>query len=147
MPEIEQVAEFLADEHGLAVVSTVQADGRILSSVVNCGVFDHPIAGDPRVAFVSGGSAARLGHIRNGSTVTVTVRRGWRWVSATGPAEIIGPDDPAPGVDGERLRLLLREVFQAAGGSHDDYDEYDRVMAEERRAAVLVAPDRVLGSG
>jgi hypothetical protein len=41
---------------------------------------------------------------------------------------------------------LLREVFQAAGGTHDDFDEYDRVMADEGRVAVLVAPDRILGN-
>jgi hypothetical protein len=48
-----------------------------------------------------------------------------------------------PGVDAERLRLLLREIFTAAGGTHDDFDAYDRVMAEERRLAVLVSPSRV----
>lgn len=29
--------------------------------------------------------------------------------------------------------LLLRAIFTAAGGHHDDFDEYDRVMATERR--------------
>jgi hypothetical protein len=48
-----------------------------------------------------------------------------------------------PGVDAERLRLLLREIFTAAGGTHDDFDAYDRVMAQERRAAVLITPERV----
>jgi hypothetical protein len=38
-------------------------------------------------------------------------------------------------------------VFVAAGGTHDDWDEYDRVMAEERRAAVLVTPTRIYGIG
>jgi hypothetical protein len=38
---------------------------------------------------------------------------------------------------------LLRDVFAAAGGTHDDWDEYDRVMAAEGRTAVLVAPDRI----
>jgi hypothetical protein len=42
---------------------------------------------------------------------------------------------------------LLRKVFQAAGGTHDDWDEYDRVMAADRRAAVLVTPERVLTNG
>jgi hypothetical protein len=46
-------------------------------------------------------------------------------------------------VDAERLRLLLREIFTAAGGTHDDWPTYDRVMAEERRTAVLVTPRRV----
>jgi hypothetical protein len=43
--------------------------------------------------------------------------------------------------------VLLREIFTAAGGTHDDWDTYDRVMAEERRVAVLVTPERVYGSG
>ena len=60
-----------------------------------------------------------------------------------GRAEIIGPDDPHPLVDAEQLRLLLREVFVAAGGEHDDWDTYDRTMLEQRRAAVFVAPSRI----
>jgi len=59
-----------------------------------------------------------------------------------GQAEVFGPDDPHPEVDDERLRLLLREVFVAAGGTHEDWREYDRVMLEERSAAVLVVPRR-----
>ena len=38
---------------------------------------------------------------------------------------------------------MLREIFTAAGGTHDDWDAYDRVMREERRTAVLITPDRV----
>jgi hypothetical protein len=57
-------------------------------------------------------------------------------------AEIIGPDDPHPDVDAEALRTLLPEIFSAAGGTHDDLDTYDRVMAEQRRAAVLITPRR-----
>jgi PPOX class probable F420-dependent enzyme len=147
MPDIAAVRSFLADEHGLVVVSTAQRDGGVLSSVVNAGVMADPVGGSESVAFVSAGGAARLGHIRRGSPVTATVRRGWKWVAVTGPAYIIGPDDPADDVDDERLRLLLREVFQAAGGRHDDYDEYDRVMRDERRAAVFVEPARILGNG
>ena len=64
-----------------------------------------------------------------------------------GTAELIGPDDPAEGVDPEGLRLLLRDVFSAAGGTHDDWATYDRVMAEERRAAVLITPARVYSNG
>jgi len=50
-------------------------------------------------------------------------------------------------IDAERQRLLLREIFTAAGGTHDDFDEYDPVMASERRAAVLLTPARVYGVG
>lgn len=146
MPTLAVVENHLADEHGLAVISTTQADGRVLSSVANCGVIDHPLSGVRCVGLVSAGRAARLGHIRRGSPVTIAIRRGWNWVGVTGPADIIGPDDRPDGFDDERLRLLLRQVFQAAGGTHDDYDEYDRVMANERRAAVFVSPDRIIGN-
>ncbi len=145
MAELGDVVDFLADEHGLAVVSTAQADGKVLSSVVNCGVIDHPVTGEASVALVSRGRAARLGHVRRGAEVTVAVQRGWRWVGVTGPCDVIGPDDPHDAVDDERYRLLLREVFQAAGGTHDDFDEYDRVMAEDRRACMFVRPDRIIG--
>ena len=64
----------------------------------------------------------------------------------TGEAELIGPDQRPDGMDEEALRLLLREVFHAAGGTHDDLDEYDRAMAEEGRVAVLIAPERILGN-
>ncbi len=146
MPDIDDVRRFLADETGLATISTVQSDGRVLSSIANCGVIDHPVTGQPRVALVSRGDAARLGHVRRGSEVTIAVRRGWRWLGVTGPADLIGPADPVDGVDAEALRLLLREVYAAAGGVHDDLDEYDRVMVEDGRTAVLVSPDRIIGN-
>ncbi|MEM9613396.1 MAG: pyridoxamine 5'-phosphate oxidase [Actinomycetota bacterium] len=146
MPDLDDVISFLAEETGLATISTVQADGRVLSSIANCGVIDHPVTGAPSVALVSAGRAARLTHIRRGSAVTIAVRRGWNWVSVTGPADLVGPADQTDGLDAERVRLLLREVFTAAGGAHDDWDEYDRVMAAEGRTAVLVSPERILGN-
>ncbi len=45
-----------------------------------------------------------------------------------------------------RLPKLLRDVFVAATGTHDDWAEYDRVMAEERRVAVFVRADRIIGN-
>jgi hypothetical protein len=59
---------------------------------------------------------------------------------------MVGPDDPSPGLDADGLRLLLREIFTAAGGTHDDWDAYDRVMAAERRTAVLITPERLYTS-
>ncbi len=126
----------------LAVVSTARADGTIQSSVVNAGVLADPESGQDVVGFVTYGKA-KLANLRARPQVTITFRTGWQWAAVEGSARIIGPDDPASGVDAERLRLLRRAVFSAAGGSHDDWDEYDRVMERERRAVVLVTPIRV----
>ena len=76
----------------------------------------------------------------------MTVRAGWEWVTAEGDCELAGPDDPLDGPGPDGLRLLLRAVFTAAGGSHDDWLTYDRVMAQERRAAVLITPERIYSS-
>ena len=143
---MDDVKQYLATDTGLAVISTTQADGRVLSTLVNCGVIDHPVTGEPRVAMVSGGSAARLGHVRRGSEVTVAVTRGWNWVGITGPAELIGPADPNDDLDADATRLLLRQVFTAAGGTHDDFEEFDRAMVEDGRTAVLIEPLRIIGN-
>ena len=145
MHTIDDVRSFLATETGLATISTTQADGRVLSSVTNCGVVSDPLTGEEVVALVSRGNAARLGHVRRGSEMTIAIRRGWAWLSVTGPAHLIGPDDLPADFSADQLRLLLREIYQAAGGTHDDYDEYDREMVKDGRVAVLVKPERILG--
>jgi PPOX class probable F420-dependent enzyme len=126
----------------LVVVSTARSDGSIQASVVNAGVLAHPVSGDEVVAFVTYGQA-KLHNLRVRPQLTVTFRAGGEWVAVEGRAQIAGPDDQLSGIDAERLRLLRREIFSAAGGSHDDWDAYDRVMEAQRRAAVLVAPTRI----
>ena len=146
MTQLNNVRRFLADETGLATISTVQDDGRVLSGIANCGIIPHPLTGHECVALVSMGKAARLKHVRRGSEVTISIRRGWNWVAVTGKADLIGPDDEADSIDADALRLLLREIYQAAGGTHDDFEEYDSEMIRSRRAAVLVAPTRIIGN-
>ena len=130
-------------DHGLSVIVTRRPDHTPQTSVVNAGVLAHPTTGEPVVAFVAAGGTRKLANLRADPTIAVVVRAGWQWTAVEGSAQLIGPDDGAPGVDDERLRLLLREIFTAAGGTHDDWDAYDRVMRDERRTAVLVKPARV----
>jgi PPOX class probable F420-dependent enzyme len=130
------------DDKYLAVVSTLRANGTIQSSLVNAGMLDHPSSGKPVLAFVTYGPV-KLANLRARPQVTVTFRSGWQWAAIEGQAEVAGPDDARPWLDGEGLRLLRRAVFIAAGGEHEDWAEYDRVMAEQRRAAVLIDPTRV----
>ena len=134
-------------EHGLCVLSTARpGGGGIHSCVVNAGVLRHPIDGADVVGLVSAGGTQKLRNLRAAPSATIVTRAGWEWSAVEGPAGIIGPDDPHDGVDADRLRLLLRDVFQAAGGTHDDWDAYDEVMVAERRAAVLITPRRAYGN-
>lgn len=143
MATIEDVRAMVPADSGLAVISTLRADAAIQTSVVNAGVLAHPATQRPVVGFVTYGPV-KLANLRARPQLTVTFRAGWQWVAVEGRAELAGPDDPADWLtDTDRLRLLLREVFTAAGGRHDDWAEYDRVMAEQRRTAVLVEPVRI----
>jgi PPOX class probable F420-dependent enzyme len=143
MANIEDFRRLVAGDHGLVVVSTLRDDGTIASSVVNAGVLPHPGTGAPVVGMVIRGGTRKLDHLRKRPRATVAIRVGWQWATAEGPVDLIGPADPFPGIDDERTRLLLREIFTAAGGTHEDFGEYDRVMRAEARTAVLVHPQKV----
>jgi PPOX class probable F420-dependent enzyme len=124
------------------VLSTLRRDGSIQASLVNAGVLAHPLTGVQVVGLVARGNTRKLHNLRADPRATVVARAGWQWATVEGTAQILGPDDPHPDLDREALRVLLRSIFEAAGGTHDDWPTYDRVMAEERRAAVLLTPRR-----
>ena len=130
-------------DSGLCVVTTVRDDVTVQASVVNAGVVDHPVTQKPVVGIVAAGRSRKLRNLRRRPRTTLVTKSGGEWIAVEGAAELFGPDDPIVGLDGEALRLLLRAVFVAAGGTHDDWDQYDRVMATERRTAILVTPERV----
>jgi PPOX class probable F420-dependent enzyme len=139
---LEDVVRLGEPEHYLAVIATVRDDTTIHSSLVNAGVMDHPLSGRPAVAFVTYGPV-KLRNLRARPQLAATFRSGWEWVTVEGRAALIGPDDPVDGFDADKLRLLLREVFVAAGGTHDDWDAYDATMLEQHRTAVLIEPTRI----
>ena len=143
MASIEDFSRLVAGDHGLVVVSATRGDGTISSSVVNAGVLPHPVTGETVVGMVVRGGTKKLAFWRERPYANVVIRSGWQWAAVEGRVDLAGPDDPVPSLDADRLRLLLRQVFTAAGGTHDDFNTYDRVMRDERRTAVFVHPDRV----
>jgi PPOX class probable F420-dependent enzyme len=145
--DLELVRRLVRAEHGLAVVATTRADGTVHASVVNAGVLDDPVTGEPSVGLVAQGRARKLALLRKSGRATVVFRSGWEWAAVEGPVRIAGPDDPLEGLASDRLPALLRDIFTAAGGVHDNWAEYDRVMAEEQRTAVLVQPNRITSNG
>lgn len=145
MADLQRFAQLASQVDGLAVISTARTDGSIQCSLVNVGVLASPLEGEPVLAFVTYGKV-KLANLRRRPQLSATVVSGWQWATIEGNASIIGPDDPHPDIDAERLRQLLREIFSAAGGTHDNWAEYDTTMLEQRRAAVLVAPSRTYGN-
>jgi PPOX class probable F420-dependent enzyme len=147
MTTLTDAVALAREDNGLAVVSTLRADGTIQSSLINAGVLAHPATGEPVLAYVTYGRD-KLANLRARPQTAATFRRGWQWATVEGRAELAGPDDPQPWLASEQaLGRLLRDVFTAAGGTHDDWDAYDATMREQRRVAVLVAPTRIYGNG
>lgn len=143
MTTLQEAAALATADSGLAVVSTLRTDQSIQASLVNAGVLPHPADATPVLGFVTYGPV-KLANLRARPQVAVTFRAGWQWATVEGRAELAGPVDTPGWLRGpEQLRVLLREVFTACGGSHDDWAEYDRVMAEQGRTAVLITPTRV----
>jgi len=141
--DLQPFRALVAGDHGLAVISIAMADGRIHSSVANAGVLELPGSGRAVVGVVIGGGSRKLQLLRERPRAAATLRAGWQWASVEGPVELVGPNDPHPDFSADETRLLLRDIFTAAGGTHDDWDTYDKVMAEEQRTAVLITPERV----
>lgn len=147
MTTLDEAVALAKGESGLAVISTVRADGTVQASLVNVGLLAHPSNGEQVLGFTTYGRV-KLANLRARPQLAVTFRNGWQWATVEGRAELVGPDDAQPWLtDADQLRLLLRDVFTAAGGTHDNWDEYDRVMSSEGRAVVLIAPTRVYSNG
>jgi PPOX class probable F420-dependent enzyme len=146
MPPDPDAVQKVVDATHLAVLATTRADGRVHASLVSAGLIDDPVSGDRSIGAVVAGGARKLEHLRRSGRAAAVFTQGYRWVSVEGPVRIVGPDDTVDGFPAAELPALLRRVFVAAGGSHDDWDAYDRAMAEERRAAVFIQAERTTGN-
>ncbi len=126
------------EEHNNAVITTFRRNGAAQTSVVNAGAYKEG------VVTVLIGSSAKLKNLARDPRCTVIVVSGnWgEWAVIEGKVEITDWDN----TDHEKLRLELRDAYRACGGGeHPDWEEYDRVMKEDRRAIVLIKPDHAYG--
>jgi PPOX class probable F420-dependent enzyme len=141
MGDLAYVVQLAQGDNHLAVLATSKADGSVQASVVNAGVLDDPVDGSPGVALVAIGGSVKLRLLRERPQATVVFKHGFQWAAVAGAVRLVGPDDGAEfGLDVPRT---LRSVFVAAGGDHENWDEFDRVMAADRRCAVFVRASRI----
>ncbi|WP_433520614.1 pyridoxamine 5'-phosphate oxidase family protein [Nocardia pseudovaccinii] len=142
MTDLKSFADLVPLEYGLCVAVTLRADSSPHATVVNAAVLPHPVTGTDTVAFVSPSATVKLANLRADPTITLTIRSGWQWTTVEGAAQLIGPDEPHPGIDAEQHRLLIREIFAQAGVAQD-WETYDQAMRDKRGTLVFVIPNRV----
>ena len=95
MTTLDDVAQVAGKDRGLAVVSTLRADGTIQASLVNAGVMTDPFTGVPAVAFVSYGRV-KLANLRGRPQIAVTFRAGWQWATVEGRGGWSAPTTRTP---------------------------------------------------
>ena len=137
MPTLDDLNGLLAQSN-VVVFTTFRRDGMPQQSLVTVGKMDGGLAFTTRSR-----NAKAYNLARDARCAIMLVRPDNRGFAVLdGRAEVQGMDNS----DAESLRLRLREVYRvAAGREHPDWDEYDRVMVEQGRVAVLLRPDRITG--
>src|SRR3981081_4131194 len=96
---LDRARALVTAEGGLAVAVTIRPAGSPHTSVVNAGVLEHPVTGQPVVGFVSRGGVRKLVNLRAHPRMTVVFRSGWDWVAVEGDADLAGPDDRLDGLN------------------------------------------------
>ena len=133
----ESTKTFVGENHH-GVLTTFRRSGAAQMSIILCAAY-----GDG-VAFTTPGDRAKLRNLRRDPRCTLIVSQDdWGgYVVFEGLAKIL----EAGNTDADKLSDALREVYRGISGEHPDWDEYDRVMLEERRAVVIVVPEHVYGT-
>ena len=139
MPDLDNL-DGLLERNRVVVFTTFRRDGMPQQSLVTVGKVDGGLAFTTRSA-----SAKAQNLARDPRCAMMLFSPDMRAFAALdGKAEAQG----ARNTDAAALRLRLREVYRAAAGKeHPDWEEYDRVMVEQGRVAVLLRPDRIVGQG
>ena len=134
----ESVKKFLRENHR-AVLTTFRRNGAAQMSIVTTGAYSDG------AAFTTTEDRAKLANLKRDPRCSLLVSHEswWGYVVLEGRARVMSPDN----TDAEELRQALRDVYRAASGEeHPDWDEYDRAMVDDRRAAVVVVPEHVYGT-
>ena len=134
----ERVKKFVSENHR-AVLTTFRRNGAAQMSIVTTGAYSDG------AAFTTTEDRARLANLKRDPRCSLLVSHEswWGYVVLEGRARVMSPDN----TDAEELRQALRDVYRAASGEeHPDWDEYDRAMVDDRRAAVVVVPEHVYGT-
>jgi PPOX class probable F420-dependent enzyme len=125
-------------ENHLAVVCTVSASGKPQATVVTAGLHDGTIT------FVSRERTQKVKNIRREGRCAVTTIKvdTSRYITVEGPAVAQGWDEN----DGATQLALVEAAYASIGRPRSNWDDFDKSMREERRAVVMVTPERIYGS-
>ena len=134
----ESVIEFVSENHQ-AVLTTFRRDGAAQMSIVTVGSY-----GDG-AGFTTTEDRAKLHNLARNSRCSLLISKAdwWGYIVLEGRAKLLRRGE----ADEAELRDALRGIYRTASGQeHPDWEEYDQSMIDDRRAAVIVVPERIYGT-
>ena len=133
----DKVKDFISN-NDKAVLSTFRRSGHAQLSIVSVGPYADG------AAFTTTEDRAKLANLRRDPRCSLLVSQDswWGFVVLEGTARIMSADNTDP----EELRQAFRDVYRSISGEHPDWDEYDRAMVDDKRAVIVVVPERIYGT-
>ncbi|MFH9617854.1 PPOX class F420-dependent oxidoreductase [Streptomyces pratensis] len=129
----------LFGEYDGGVLVTLKRDGRPQLSNVNHAYY--PEEGVIRVSITEGRAKTRNLRRDPRASYHVTSDDRWAWTVADVTAELTSPAADPHDATVEQLVTLYRDVR----GEHPDWDDYRRVMVQDRRVVLTLRIDHVYG--
>ena len=133
----DNIRDFISS-NDKAVLSTFRRSGAAQLSIVSVGPYGEG------AAFTTTEDRAKLWNLRRDPRCSLPVSQDswWGFVVLEGSARIMSADNTDP----EELSQAFREVYRSISGEHPDWEEYDRAMVNDRRAVIVVVPERIYGT-
>ena len=134
----DNVIEFVSANHQ-AVLTTFRRDGAAQMSIVTVGTY-----GDG-AGFTTTEDRAKLHNLARNPRCSLLVSKAdwWGYTVLEGHAKLLRRGES----DDVELRDALRGIYRAASGQeHPNWEEYDQAMIDDRRAAIIVVPERIYGT-
>ena len=134
---LDRALQFLSD-HAKGVLLTIRSNGRPQASNIVYAVDDEGVV---RISVTD--DRAKTANLRRDPRASLHVASEdfWQYVVVEADAELT----PVTTEPGDLASRELRLLYRAVSGEHDDWDDYDRAMIDQRRLVVRLHPIRAYG--
>lgn len=135
--DLDRALQFLSD-HAKGVLLTIRSNGRPQASNIVYAVDDEGVV---RISVTD--DRAKTANLRRDPRASLHVASDdfWQYVVVEADADLT----PVTTEPGDLASHDLRQLYRAVSGEHDDWDDYDRAMIEQRRLVVRLHPTRAYG--
>ena len=136
--DLDRALQFVS-ERATGVLLTIRSSGRPQASNI---VYALDSEGVVRISVTD--DRAKTANLRRDPRASLHVASDdfWQYVVVEADAELT----PVTTEPGDLTSHELRQLYRAVSGEHDDWDDYDQAMIDQRRLVVRLHPTRAYGA-